>query len=244
MIPYERHELIINTLQKSDLVKIDELQELMPSVSISTLRRDLKELEKQGRIEYLAGGAVKLHGTSREIAIVEKTSIMSSEKEKIAELAVAEIEDGDTIYVDSGSTCAALLTRLFSRRVTVYTTNASVLACQAETAADIIVVGGIFNPITSSLVGPITENILQELYFDKSFLGINAVDEERGAMTPNYAEATKKRIVRQNSGKTYLLCDSSKFHCFSNVKVFGLDGTTVISDCDDPKISERTRIIC
>lgn len=59
MIPYERHELILNKLKEADLLKIDELAAFMPDVSMSTLRRDLKELEKRGSIEYLTGGAVK-----------------------------------------------------------------------------------------------------------------------------------------------------------------------------------------
>ena len=57
-----------------------------------------------------------------------------------------------------------------------------------------------------------TESILRDLYFDKAFIGTNAIDEDRGVMTPSYVEAAKKRIVRENSNKAYVLCDSSKFH--------------------------------
>ena len=56
MIPYERHKLILENLANVELLKIDELQELLPNVSISTLRRDLKEMEREGRIELLSGG--------------------------------------------------------------------------------------------------------------------------------------------------------------------------------------------
>lgn len=44
----------------------------MPDVSMSTLRRDLKELEKRGSIEYLTGGAVKLHSAAHEASVLRR----------------------------------------------------------------------------------------------------------------------------------------------------------------------------
>lgn len=243
MIPYERHELILKTLRERDLVKIDELQQVLPEVSLSTLRRDLKELEHRGSIEYLAGGAVKLHSTAREMSISVKETLCAEEKERIGARAAAEIEDGDTVYVDSGTTCTALLRKIIDRPVTIYTTNAAACAQVAGSAAKVVVIGGTYNPVTSSFAGPMTEATLSELFFDKAFLGVNAVDDERGVMSPGFTEAAKKRIVHDNSNTTYALCDSSKFHGFSNVRVFGLEGLVIISDKDDAKIGERAHIL-
>ena len=243
MIPYERHELILGALQERDLLKIDELQALMPEVSISTLRRDLKELEKRGSIEYLAGGAVKLHGTSHEVSISEKSALRSAEKDVIAQLAAAEVTDGDTVYIDSGSSCTALLRLLLDRPVTIYTTNGAACSVMGQMRARLNVIGGEFNPETSSLTGPMTEGVLRDLYFDKAFIGVNAVDEDRGVMTPQYAEAVKKRLVRENSNVAYVLCDSSKFHQFSNVKVFDLSGVVLVSERTDAKLGEHARML-
>lgn len=243
MIPYERHELILKTLREQGLVKIDELHEVLTGVSLSTLRRDLKELERRGSIEYLAGGAVKLHETAREIDISVKETLHAQEKERIGARAAAEVEDGETVYIDSGSTCTAMLKHLLDRPVTIYTTSAGACAQSVGAAAKVVVIGGMFNPVTSSFTGPLTESILTDLYFEKAFLGINSLDDERGVMSPGFAEAAKKRIVRVNSNKVYVLCDSSKFHGFSNVKVFDLDGLTIISDKNDAKIGERARIL-
>ena len=69
MIPYERQERIVECLQKSGLARISELQEELPGVSISTLRRDLKELEALGKVEHLSGGAVKLVSAVHEVSI-------------------------------------------------------------------------------------------------------------------------------------------------------------------------------
>lgn len=243
MIPYERHKLILEHLKHVELLKIDELQALLPDVSISTLRRDLKEMEREGRIEMLSGGAVKLRSVSHERGVQITGALHIEQKEEIARRAVAEVQDGDAVYIDSGSSGTILLRHLLDRDVTIYTANAAACCIQGETRASIILIGGIFNPKTSSLTGAITEMILKDLYFDKAFLGVNAVSVERGIMNPGYEEAVKKRLVRQNSNVTYVLCDSSKFHQVSNVKVFDLEGVTLISDCSDDHLSKHVRIL-
>ena len=75
MIPYERQERIVECLQKSGLVRISELQEELPGVSISTLRRDLKELEALGKVEHLSGGAVKLVSAVHEVSISTRSGL-------------------------------------------------------------------------------------------------------------------------------------------------------------------------
>ena len=126
--------------------------------------------------------------------------------------------------------------------MTIYTTNGYACRFTGELAAKVVVIGGDFNPVTRSLTGPMVESAPRELYFDRAFIGVNAVDEDRG-ITPGYPEAIKKRIVMQNSQASYVLADSSKFHVFSNVKVCDLEGFTVISDKRDAKIGERVKMI-
>lgn len=243
MIPYERQQKILSIIEEKELVKIDELQEIFENVSVSTLRRDLKELEKNRKIESLSGGAVKKISTVGEIPISTRNTLQSEKKEKIANMAAELICDGDTIYLDSGSTCTLILDKILDKKVTIYTSNTNLFSINREIAADIFVLGGKFNPITSSLSGPFTEELLKNLYFNKSFLGANGIDETLGVTTPTIEEATKKRLVKEHSDQIYLVCDSSKFHNLSNVKAFNLDDLIIISDKSDKKISENVSII-
>ncbi|MFR3877846.1 MAG: DeoR/GlpR family DNA-binding transcription regulator [Collinsella sp.] len=192
--PYERQERIVECLQKSGLARISELQEELPGVSISTLRRDLKELEALGKVEHLSGGAVKLVSAVHEVSISTRSGLHGSEKDQIAQVALRLVEDGDTLYLDSGSTCTALLRLLLDRDVTIYTTDASACLIKSEIRAQLIVVGGEFNHVNSSFCGSMTESILRDLYFDKAFIGINAIDEDRGAMTPSTLRRRKSAL--------------------------------------------------
>ena len=243
MIPYERQKKILSIIEEKELVKIDELQKIFDGVSVSTLRRDLKELEKDRKIESFSGGALKKISTIGEIPISTKNTLESEKKEKIARMASELIVDGDTIYLDSGSTCTMILKYIIEKKITIYTTNTDVFSINENVIADIFVLGGRYNPITSSLTGPFTEDLLKNLYFNKSFLGANGIDETLGVTTPTIEEATKKRMVKRHSDQIYLVCDSSKFHKLSNVKAFDLDDVIVISDKNDTKLNEKVSII-
>ncbi|MHC5522231.1 DeoR/GlpR family DNA-binding transcription regulator [Ligilactobacillus saerimneri] len=244
MIPYERQERILEILKEKKLVKIDELSEILNDVSVSTLRRDIKELEKNGKVESMYGGAVKYLLNTDELPIAKKSLIHMKEKEVIADLAADLVHDGETVYIDSGSTATLLMDKLIRKDITIYTTNTSIFTKVLEDMkAEVIILSGTFNSVTSSLSGPFTELSLQNIYFDQAFLGVNGVDIVTGASTPNISEAVKKKLVRDHSRHTYLLCDSSKFGLTANVKAFDINGITIISDKKDEDLAEVAEFV-
>ncbi|WP_302757480.1 DeoR/GlpR family DNA-binding transcription regulator [Ligilactobacillus salivarius] len=244
MIPFERQEKILDVLRENNLVKIDELLKYLDGVSMSTLRRDIKELEKSGKVESVYGGAVRYISDVDELPISKKSLINQKGKEKIATIASNLIVQGDSIYVDSGSNGTFLIEKIIEKSVTIYTTNTSILEHNfTDMKAKIIMIGGEYNPVTSSLTGPITEEVIRNLYFDKAFIGVNGVDINNGVTTPNLTEALKKRLIKSHSKKTYLLCDSSKFGVTANVRAFDIEDCTIISDKNNKELAEITKIM-
>lgn len=243
MIPYERHEAILNILNNKEIIKIEDLHKSLPEISISTLRRDLKELEKKGSVVMLTGGGVKIISTSIELPVSTKRTLYSLEKDYIAALASTRINDGDTIYLDSGTTCSALLNKIINKKITIITSNTSVFSINKKINATIILLGGTFNPEISSLNGPLTDNNINNFYFDKSFLGANGVDPQKGITTPNLTEANKKKHILKNSTESFLLCDNSKFYNHSAVKSLDINDVIIISNKNDNKIAKLTTLI-
>lgn len=243
MIPYERQQIILELLKGKDFLKIEELQKKFPDISDSTLRRDLKELEKKRKVESLSGGAIKLISTTGEIPISKRNSLNSEEKEVLSEIASTYIEDNDVIYLDSGSSCTALFKKIMNKNITIYTTNTDIFSIKDNFKAEIIIMGGQYKSLTSSISGSLTEENLSKIYFSKSFIGVNGIDIEYGVTTPSLVEASKKRLIKDHSDSVYLMCDSSKFHHLSNVKAFDLKDVTVISDKNDEKISKVISLI-
>lgn len=243
MIPYIRQEKIIELLESRELIRIEELQKLIPEVSISTLRRDLKELEGLNKVQMLSGGAVKICSSVSELPMSTKASLQTKEKQYIAELAVREVVAGDTIYLDSGSTCTALLKELLKLNIRIITTNTDVLRLTGDFEAEITILGGTYDPKISSLSGPLTEANIQKYIFDKAFLGANGIDLAFGVTTPNLVEAIKKKTVIDHAKKVFLLCDSSKFHKTSAVKSFELNEVVLITNKADLELSKEMKII-
>lgn len=245
MIPYERKNKIIQLLKSNDLLKIESIKTVFPNISISTIRRDLKKLENENKIKLLSGGGIKLSSSIKEISISTKRMLNTEKKEYIAKLAINKIKNGDTIYIDSGSTCLILLEQIKKEKldINIITTNTDALSISKDATYHLTLLGGYYSPLLSSLKGPLTEQNIKNFYFDVAFLGANAIHPLFGITTPTLEEANKKQLVFKNSKKVYFLCDSHKFHEISTIKAFELNNNSIISDKNDNQISKIANLI-
>ena len=245
VIPYERQQRILALLKDRDILKLDDLMELIPDVSESTLRRDIKELESARQIQRLSGGAIKKYEAAIELPMSTKSSLYLDQKKTIARLAAQEAHPEDTVYVDSGSTCALLLDQLSQLDIHIVTSNPEAIRLiSSPTKAEIILTGGTFDPEISSVWGPITLENINRFIFDEAFIGANGVDVQFGVTTAHLRESVKKEAAIKRSRCAFVLADSSKLGQVSSVHCADLEQVTIISDTDNAEISERTRIIC
>ena len=205
MIPYERRLQIAELLEQNEVVSLDEFCKSLGGVSESTVRRDLKTMEKEGEITLLRGGGACLKRGSYEIPVNSKKSKNVEEKDRIAKKAASLVEDGDSIYIDSGSTALRMVKYLKDKNITVVTTNALICSELQTPNIKCIIAGGEINITTASIRGITTNNFPEKLLFRQSFLfGMSGFSIEAGFNTPDLLEAEKKRIVCKNAGKAYI----------------------------------------
>jgi DeoR family transcriptional regulator, fructose operon transcriptional repressor len=227
--PTARKQLILDHVASGEVVSIDDLIEAT-GASPSTVRRDIRALEATGQIVSLQGGAIRSEDRATELPAATKSLINRAEKAAIAVAAAAIVRDGDTIYVDSGTTATEFMRALRDVRAHVVTSNTQVLALKPDPKVTITAVGGDFLPDIGSIAGTITDRQLSELYFDKAFIGVTGISESAGVTTFDIREANKKRIVLEHSRETYVLADSSKFGTISVCRAFALQDCAVITD--------------
>lgn len=230
MIPYERRLAILQILETKEVVNIDEFLKRFEGVSESTIRRDLKTLAAEGQISLLHGGGATLKGDSYEAPVVTKKIKNINEKEVIAKYAASLVDEGDSIYLDSGSTPLGMVKYLKNKNVTIVTSNALIFSELQDSNLKCYIVGGEVNVDTASILGTTANMTLMKSFFDKAFLGASAYSERAGVSTPDIREAEKKQIVKENSEKTYVLVDSSKEGKNALCKIFDLGEVTIISD--------------
>lgn len=229
MIPAERQKTIVGYLHGKDLVKIDDLIETM-GISLSTIRRDIKELVDRGTIETLRGGAVRLQSSNIELNLDAKLQMHREEKSRIARCAAQTVQDHDVLFIDPSSTNSLLIDHLAGKKVTVITNSIAHINKLVQLDISCILLGGQIKQSTSSCVGPIAEQSMRNLYFNRCFLGANGISIPCGITNHDLREQTIKRIAIQNSQESFFLIDSSKFGVAAMCKVAELSECTIITN--------------
>lgn len=230
MIPYQRRLQMLQLLEKSEIVSLNDFCQALKNVSESTVRRDLKTLEAEGQIILLRGGGACLKKGSYEVPVNSKSIKNVNAKEIIARHAAGLVNDGEAIYLDSGSTILRMVRHMRSKDITIVTTNALIFSEIQETKMKCFLIGGEINIQTASILGTKTNSELSAMYFDKAFLGGNGFSDKAGINTPDIREAEKKQIVRRNSTETFVLADSSKSGKNTLCKVFELGEVPIICE--------------
>ncbi|MCM3739796.1 DeoR/GlpR family DNA-binding transcription regulator [Oceanobacillus luteolus] len=228
MLTEERHASILDLLKQKGIVKTKELMETL-QCSESTIRRDLDELEKNGLLRRVHGGAKRIYRLDDELSIQEKSLKNVHEKDAIGQTAASFIENNDVIYVDAGTSTLSMIDFIESDDITVVTNGIQHASLLADKNIHTILVGGRIKPSTKAIIGPTSQKEISDYRFNKAFLGINGIDMEYGCTTPDPDEAALKKLVIKNSSKAYMLADHSKWGKINFVKVCDLEEVTIIT---------------
>lgn len=217
MLKSERKQLILEELSKHKIVSLEKLVGLLDT-SESTVRRDLDELESENKLRRVHGGAELPHSLQEEETIQEKSVKNLQEKKLIAQKASSLIKEKDVIFVDAGSTTAFLIKELEQKDITVVTNSIHHAVQLVDKQIPTVIIGGGVKMTTDASIGGVALNQINQLHFDRAFIGMNGVDEGYFT-TPDMEEGAVKRAILENAKQTYVLADSSKIgqSCFAKV---------------------------
>lgn len=245
MFGEERKAKILEFVVSRSRVTVQEISAEF-SVSESTVRRDLQELEEAKLLRRTHGGAISLKVVNHEPTFGEKADAYHREKEAIAERALQMIAEGDTIFLDGGTTTYELVKRLKGFEKLTVVTNSLTFPTELLNAPgiDVTLVGGMLRRETLVFVGPMTEQAMERVRVDKAFVGINGLHVKHGLTTPNPIEAATKHKMYEIAEEVILLCDSSKFGNVTFAKVGDLteiDKLITDSGISESVLNELTR---
>ena len=208
----ERLEEITRLVNQKGTIRVSDIVKLL-NVTDMTVRRDLVELEEQGVLTKIHGGARSNKAFQyREYSHAEKHIQNKEAKQAIASKAAQLIEDGDTIFLGPGTTVEFLAEALNNQRLTVITNCMPVFTLlMAKKTEDfqVFLLGGEYRQVTEAFVGEITNTSLEKLRFSKMFFSGNGVRDGE-VMTSTLAEAYTQNLALKHSLEKYLLLDSSK----------------------------------
>jgi DeoR family fructose operon transcriptional repressor len=229
LITEERHKLIIDKLKEKGIVKINDLIELT-NTSESTLRRDLTFLESLNALKRVHGGATLLKGRFNEPSYNDKLVQNIEEKISIAKYAASLINDGDSIYLDAGTTTLEMINYIDKKNIAVVTNGLKHIDALVERGIEAYILGGRIRLKTKAIIGIDALRSLEKFRFDRAFMGINGVHLEYGYTAPDSEEAALKESAIRLSKEPYILADESKFGEVAFIKVCDLSKAAIITN--------------
>ena len=211
MLPSERQKKLTELLSSNNIVTIaDFIAEF--NVSIETVRRDLSILEKQGKIEKVYGGAKKKEAAFTEPSMEKRMVSNFLQKELIGRECSKFINDGDCIFIDSGTTPYYISKFLANKKnLTIITNSIPVVNELMSTDFDIIIIGGMIRRSERSVV---TYDYLFDfsvLSIQKSFLCAGGITVQNGVSDYNLQEVITRKKIIERSKEIFVVADSSKF---------------------------------
>ena len=246
MLAEERFALILDLLARQRTATVQELCEAL-NASESTIRRDLNELDKQGKLNKVHGGATLPDSPFRtdEPTMAAKETLAVDQKQSIAQAAASLIQPEDFIFLDAGSTTLAVARLLSGPALKAsYVTNGVAHArLLAQKGCRVFLPGGLLRPQTEAIVGAAAVSSLQQYNFTKAFMGANGVALEAGFTTPDPEEATVKATAVHRALESWFLVDDAKFARICPAVIADLHSGAILTNrCPNPKYREFTLI--
>lgn len=238
----ERKNKIISLLEETGRVEVPDLVTLF-NVSGTTIRNDLRELEKEERLTRTHGGAIKIQKRSFEDRPAIRTA--TEEKKEIAKKAVSFIENGDSIAIDTGTSCLAFAQELIHSdlvNLKVITNDLTVASLvEDQTEYTVFFTGGVIRNGFHYASGEHVISSLKGFLVDKVVLGTTSFSTETGFSTPNFGISEIKRTLISIAKKKIVLCEAAKIGKDSlNVFATPNDIDVMITDSQLTKKMEKS----
>ena len=229
MTKEQRHAFILDNLLKNGSILVSDLARLL-SVSSVTIRKDLTELEKAGKLYRSHGKAILLNPFTNNRSVNEKEKLSTVEKDSIGREAAKLVTSDDSIIIASGTTVHALARNIRPRhRLTAVTASSEVAQILAQDEnIDILQLGGMLRHSSLSVVGHYSRMILQNCSFSKLYIGVDGIDLDFGFSTTDMREAELNREMMAAAQKTIVLADSTKFGRRGFAKIGNIDEIDLI----------------
>jgi DeoR family glycerol-3-phosphate regulon repressor len=207
----ERHARIIEIVNSSGFATIEELASKF-DVTPQTIRRDLKELDTEHKIQRFHGGA-GLSSTILNTPYSNRKITFLKEKQAIAEMVANEIPDHSSIFINIGTTTEAIAQALLNHHdLTIITNNlhvASIMSSKDD--FKIIIAGGVVRNRDGGVMGEATIDFVSQFKVDYAIIGISGIDESGDLLDFDYQEVRVSKAIIENSRNIFLAADHSKF---------------------------------
>ena len=209
MLNNERKQLILDILHRDGRVLTKELSEQF-EISEDTIRRDLRELDQEGLLQRVHGGALPASPAVADFAGREE--IFTESKTAIGRAAAQLIKDGQVVILDGGTTCVQIARHLPRNLHATIVTHSARIVMELIDAPEIevILIGGKLFKHSIVSVGAAAIEAISRICADIYFMGVTGVHAEAGLSTGDLEEAYVKHALCRQASETFVLASQEK----------------------------------
>jgi DeoR family myo-inositol catabolism operon transcriptional repressor len=221
MIKEKRIKKIQEYVIEHQSASLDELVTVF-DVSKNTIRRDVQELVDRGELKKVYGGVSVIH---KKLESFEDRQVRNQDqKVLISKKASSFVEDGDFIFIDSGTTTIEMFEYLKDKNLTIFTNSIDfiVRALPFENL-NVISIGGMLERKTNAFVNPRNMDLLKDYNIKKAFMASTGISLVNGVTNASPLESELKKTVVNRSSEVYLLVDHDKFDKYGLMTYCSLD---------------------
>lgn len=223
-----RQQMLLQWIESSHYVSLEEIAERF-RVTTQTARRDIADLEHQGKVRRLHGGVSQLAPLD-PVTYRQRRYDRTDEKARIAEAVVALIPDNATIFLDTGTTCEAIANALISRErlhIVTYSLRSAAIISE-KTNFTLAVPGGFVRPIDGGMFQEDTPEFIRRFKFDYAIISVSGIDDDGDLCDDDHTEVAVVSAALRQAAHKILAVDSSKFAKRAMVRLGSVHDITVI----------------
>lgn len=219
----KRQQKIVEFFEEEETLTVRELSSRL-GVSELTIRRDFSYLEKKGLVKRFHGGAKKANSAIADVLDYDnKHTHNLAVKRRIANTVAQYINDGDTVFINGGTTTIEIIKAIIDKNITIVTNHAIAFTFFDEHNAKLLSTGGEYNPKSKSYSGPLATALIDRMVANICILGVNGLTYSEGITTAFYSETmVNESFIKRTSGKVIVAADGSKLG-----KTFGFNTATI-----------------
>lgn len=231
----QRRERILHQIVERGHVNVRDLASGM-DVSEATVRRDLRGLADERRIELVYGGAT-LPRTA-DFSFQSKAARNVEAKRVIGRLAASLVQDDEMLFIDSGTTCYEMRHHLHDKRGLTVIANSARLAVElgASTDARLVILGGQYRSDRMDTVGPLAQSAIDQMRGYVAFFGADGLGPDFGVSAADIDTAHLYQHVIRNAREAILVVDYAKFLSPSLYRIAPLEAVSrIVTDQQPPE---------
>ncbi|WP_120463795.1 DeoR/GlpR family DNA-binding transcription regulator [Paenibacillus aceti] len=223
MLPIARKAKIKELIIEKKNVTVAELTAMF-NVTEESIRRDLKQLEDEGILIRIYGGAYISDGVQNDVNVNLREHIHVEGKKRIASKCVEFIKNGDSIFLDASTTSLYIANMIGNKRITVVTNSMKIVNTLVDSpSVHLVIIGGVVSNSSMSALGRNAEQNMNSYYFDLAFISCRTISMQHGITDSNEQQAEVRRLAVERANTVYLVADHTKFDRTSFASICGFE---------------------